>query len=194
MWHDDLGVAAGHDYMRGFMRDQVIEGDASLADVVLVLTRHDYCFVRVLDDIAGVISRGEMQKPVVRMWLFGFITTIEMTLRERTMLRWPDGSWTEKITPSRLEKAQSLRDERQRRGQECELLDCMQLSDVAQILLAVPEERVAFGFDSTAAAKRVVKEMESLRNNLAHAQDIVTHDWAQIARMARNLENLAKSA
>jgi hypothetical protein len=36
--------------------------------------------------------------------------------------------------------------------------------------------------------------MESLRNNLAHAQDIVTHDWAQIARMARNLENLAKSA
>jgi hypothetical protein len=87
-----------------------------------------------------------------------------------------------------------LRDERQRRGQECELLDCMQLSDVAKILLAVPEERVAFGFDSTAAAKRVVKEMESLRNNLAHAQDIVTHDWAQIARMARNLENLAKSA
>jgi hypothetical protein len=192
--HHDLGDAAGHDYMRGFMTDQVIEGDASLADVVLVLTRHDYCFVRVLDDIAGVISRGEMQKPVVRMWLFGFITTIEMTLRERTMLRWPDGSWTEKITPSRLHKAQSLRDERQRRGQECELLDCMQLSDVAKILLAVPEERVAFGFDSTAAAKRVVKEMESLRNNLAHAQDIVTHDWAQIARMARNLENLAKSA
>jgi len=190
--HQDLGESSGHDYMRDFQKDQVVEGESSLADVVLVLTRHDYCFVRVLDDIVGVISRGEMQKPVVRMWLFGFITTIEMTLRERTMLRWPDGSWTEKITPSRLQKAQALRDERLRRGQECELLDCMQLSDVAKILLAVPEERAVYGFDSTAAVKRVVKEMESLRNNLAHAQDIVTHDWAQIARMARNMEVLAK--
>jgi hypothetical protein len=36
--------------------------------------------------------------------------------------------------------------------------------------------------------------MESLRNNLAHAQDIVTHDWAQIARMARNMEALFKEA
>jgi len=188
----ELGEAKAQDYIRAFKQGQVIEGEASLADVVLVLTRHDYCFVRVLDDIVGVISRGEMQKPVVRMWLFGFITTIEMTLRERTMLRWPDGTWTEKLTPSRLQKAQALRDERLRRGQECALLDCVQLSDVAKILLALPEERAAYGFDSTAAAKRVIKEMESLRNNLAHAQDIVTHDWAQIARMARNMEVLAK--
>jgi len=107
-------------------------------------------------------------------------------------LRWPDGGWKENMTPSRLRKAQALRDERVRRGQECELLDCIQLSDLAKILLAVPEERAAYGFDSAAAAKRVVKEVESLRNNLAHAQDIVTHDWAQIARMARNMEALAK--
>jgi hypothetical protein len=187
----ELGETQARDHMRIFNEGQVVEGEATLADVVLVLTRHDYCFVRVLDDIVGVISRGEMQKPVVRMWLFGFITTIEMTLRERTMLRWPDGSWTEKLTPSRLHKAQALRDERTRRGQECALLDCVQLSDVAKILLAVREERLAYGFDSAAAAKRVIKEMESLRNNLAHSQDIVTHDWAQIARMARNIEALA---
>jgi hypothetical protein len=187
----ELGEAQAQDHMRTFKEGQVVEGEASLADVVLVLTRHDHCFVRVLDDVVGVISRGEMQKPVVRMWLFGFITTIEMTLRERTMMRWPDGSWTEKLTPSRLQKAQVLRDERLRRGQECALLDCVQLSDVAKILLAVREERLAYGFDSAAAAKRVIKEMESLRNNLAHSQDIVTHDWAQIARMARNIEALA---
>ena len=170
----------------------IVEGEATLADVVLVLTRHVYCFVRVLDDIAGVISRGEMQKPVVRMWLFGFITTIEMALRERISLRWLDGGWEKLMTPSRLQKAVALRDERVRRGQECELLDCVQLSDVAKIVLAVPEERAAYGFDTAGAAKRTIKEMESLRNNLAHAQDIVTHDWAQIARMARNMEILAK--
>ena len=35
-----------------------------------------------------------------------------------------------------------------------------------------------------------MKELESLRNNLAHSQDIVTHDWAQIARMSRSLQQL----
>ena len=188
----ELGDAAAQEYMRPFKKGQVVDGEASLADVVHVLTRHDFCFVRVLDDIVGVISRGEMQKPVVRMWLFGFITAIEMALRDRALRRWPDDSWTELMTSSRLNKAEALRDERLRRGQECELLDCIQLSDLARILLGVPEERQAYGFESAAAAKRVVKEMESLRNNLAHAQDIVTHDWAQIARMARNMEALFK--
>ena len=189
---NELGDAAAQEYMRPFKKGQVVDGEASLADVVHVLTRHDFCFVRVLDDIVGVISRGEMQKPVVRMWLFGFITAIEMALRDRALRRWPDGAWAELLTLSRLNKAEALRDERLRRGQECELLDCIQLSDLARILLGVPEERQAYGFESAAAAKRVIKEMESLRNNLAHAQDIVTHDWAQIARMARNMEALFK--
>jgi hypothetical protein len=189
---NELGDAAAQEYMRPFKKGQVVDGEASLADVVHVLTRHDFCFVRVLDDIVGVISRGEMQKPVVRMWLFGFITAIEMALRDRALRRWPDDGWAGLMTPSRLHKAEALRDERLRRGQECELLDCIQLSDLARILLGVAEERQAYGFESAAAAKRVVKEMESLRNNLAHAQDIVTHDWAQIARMARNMEALFK--
>jgi hypothetical protein len=30
--------------------------------------------------------------------------------------------------------------------------------------------------------------MESLRNNLAHAQDIVTYDWGQIVRLTQRLE------
>lgn len=190
----DLGDATAHEYMRGFKKGQLVEGEASLADVVFVLTRHDYCFVRVLDDVVGVISRGEMQKPVVRMWLFGFITTIEMALRERMQRRWPDSGWEVHMTASRLQKAQTLRDERLRRGQACELIDCIQLSDLARILLTLPEEREAYGFDTAGAAKRVLKEMESLRNNLAHAQDIVTHDWAQIARMAQNMESLAKGS
>jgi hypothetical protein len=66
------------------------------------------------------------------------------------------------------------------------------LSDVASIVLAVPEERAAYGFDTAGAASRTIKEMGALCNNLAHAQDIVTHDWAQIARIARDMRILAK--
>lgn len=45
------------------------------------------------------------------------------------------------------------------------------------------------GFDSAKQAKKVIKEFESLRNHLAHAQDIVAHDWAQIARLVGRLDS-----
>jgi hypothetical protein len=54
-----------------------------------------------------------------------------------------------------------------------------------------PEQREAFGLKSTEQAKKAIKELVSLRDNLAHASDIVTHDWPQIARMARRIEDLA---
>ncbi|HTP94344.1 MAG TPA: hypothetical protein VMK05_00735, partial [Burkholderiales bacterium] len=108
--------------------------------------------------------------------------------------RWPDDAWTAQVSAGRLEKAKALHAERLRRGQDCRLLDCIQFSDKAQILMEDATERTAFGFESRAAAKRVIKEFESLRNNLAHAQDIVTHDWAQIARLARRIEELAGAA
>jgi hypothetical protein len=41
---------------------------------------------------------------------------------------------------------------------------------------------------SRSAAGRIMKEIEALRNDLAHAQDIVTRNWPQIARIARRVE------
>ena len=188
MLNQSVGEGSGNDNMRRFRSDQVVDEDAPLADVVLVLTRNDYCFVRVLGEVVAVIRRADMQKPLIRMWLFGFITETEMMIRDRTLLRWPGDSWVQQLSPARLTKARNLREERQRRGQECQLLDCVQFSELARILLDDRKEMSAFGFESKSAAKRTIKEFESLRNNLAHAQDIVTYDWAQIARMAKRMQ------
>jgi hypothetical protein len=37
----------------------------------------------------------------------------------------------------------------------------------------------------------VIRDLESLRNNLAHAQDIISHDWPQIARLAQRIEEMS---
>ncbi len=176
------------DLLRTFEQAQVVPRDAPLSAVVHVLTHYDFCFVTAMGDVAGVITRGDMQQPVVRMWLFGIITLLEMELLQRIRARWPDGSWTELLSAGRLNKAQRLLDERRRRGQHVDLADCLQLGDKAQILMQDEEQRLAFGLRTKGAAKRVMGDLDSLRNNLAHAQDIVTYDWPQIARLARNIE------
>jgi hypothetical protein len=174
--------------VRSFRRDQVLRAEASLADVIEVLTRHQHCFVCALGGVAGVVTRAEIQSPIVRMWLFGMITLFEMSLGDRLRRRWPAGGWEALVSPARLEKARALCDERRRRGQESSLLDCLQFSEKALVVLEDPDQVAEFGFQSKAAAKRVIKELESLRNNLAHSQDIVLHDWPQIARLARRIQ------
>ncbi|KAA6182517.1 bifunctional (p)ppGpp synthetase/guanosine-3',5'-bis(diphosphate) 3'-pyrophosphohydrolase [Thiohalocapsa marina] len=175
---------------RSFAPAQVLQGDAALSEVIHVLTRYDFCFVTAMGDVAGVICRGDMQQPIVRMWLFGIITLLELELLERIRSCWPDGSWTERLSAGRLSKAQALLEERRRIGQHVDLADCLQLSDKAQIVMEDEQQRLAFGLRTKGAAKRVIKDLESLRNNLAHAQDIVSHDWPQIARLAQRIEEM----
>jgi hypothetical protein len=175
---------------RQFRKDQVLDGNASLSEVIHVLTRHNYCFVSLLGSVAGIITRADTQKPIVRMWLFGMITIIEMNITERIRAKWDDASWSGLISASRLNKAKELLEERNRRKQNCDLLDCLQFSDKARIIIEDPEELEYLGFTSKRIAKQISKELESLRNNLAHSQDIVTHDWPQIARMAKRFEKI----
>jgi hypothetical protein len=173
---------------RAFAPAQVLQGDAPLSEVIHILTRYDFCFVTAMGEVAGVITRGDMQQPIVRMWLFGIITLLELEMLQRIRALWPDGGWTRLVSAGRLDKAQALLHERRRRGQHVDLADCLQLSDKARILMENEEQRAAFGLLTKGAARRVIKDLESLRNNLAHAQDIVTHDWPQIARLARRVQ------
>ncbi len=184
----DLNDGCCGDHLRPFRQGQVLSSDSSFSDIIHVLTVHQYGFVRLFDDVVGYVSRSEINKPVVRMWLFGIITFVEMELGQMIREYYPEQSWRKMITEKRLTKAIELQEERQRRDQHCELIDCLQLSDKGQIVIQNPEFLTLLDIGSKSVAKRLVRELESLRNNLAHAQDIVTHDWAQIVRLSYRLE------
>jgi hypothetical protein len=186
----DFAEGDRRDLRRRVGGDQVVGPEASLADVIEILTRHDYCFVGFPGNVTGVIERADIQKPVARMWLFGIITLLEMYFTESIKTLWSDGTWVKLLTPRRLAAANQVRTERLRRDQPCQLIDCLQLADKGELLLQNPLQLAAFGFETRGAAKRVMRDIQSLRNNLAHAQDIVVHDWPQIVRLARRVEGL----
>ncbi|EGW54647.1 HD domain-containing protein [Candidatus Endoriftia persephone] len=187
---DDLQRGYCGDYRRSFSRGQLVRGDAPLSDVIYVLTRHASCFVNIIGGTSGIIIREHIQKPIVRMWLFGMITIIEINLVKRIEESYPDESWQSQLNDGRLDKAREMQQERQRRGQISRLIDCLQFSDKAQILIKDEVQLAWMGFDSRRVAKKALRDLESLRNNLAHSQDIVSHDWPQIARMTQRIEFL----
>jgi len=175
------------DSMRHYTVDQVIRGTASLSDVIHVLTRHDYCFVDIFGEVTAVITREDINKPQVRMWLFGIVTMIETALTKLIERVFPEESWRDVLSAGRLQKTEDIWRERKRRNLHCKLIDCLQLSDKAGILISDKDMLKQMGFETGKQAKKVIKELESLRNHLAHSQDIVSHDWAQIARLVNRL-------
>ena len=68
------------------------------------------------------------------------------------------------------------------------MLDCLQYSDKAQILIGVPEVRELLEIPSRRKGLERIRRFESLRNNLAHSQAIVYQDWSTIVRIARELD------
>ena len=177
---------------RKFAANQMVAPESSFMEVIEVLTRHDWCFVQSLGAVVGAISRQDIQKPAVRMWLFGILTVAELEFTERIRGKWPDASWSSLLSPQRIDKARQLLAERERRKEKCELIDCLQLADKIEILLSDASELGALGVVTPSAARRVGKQFESLRNSLAHAQRFVEQDWPQIVRLARRVHQLAE--
>jgi hypothetical protein len=189
-WRSELVDGLCGEHFRPFRASEVVASTSPPAEVIHVLTLHPYVFVTVWGEVHGVISRGDINKPIVRMWLFGIVTVVETALVQMISEYFPDGSWSEKMTHARLQKALALQKERKRRQQNCRVEECLQFSDKAQLLIDHPEGRKLFGFSSKRDAQRAFQDLESLRNNLAHSQDIATHDWGAIARLAARLEAL----
>ena len=188
----ELGTGRFADVMRPLAKAQLLGAEAGLADVVAVLTRHDYCFVTVHGEVAAYIGRDEMQGPMARMWLFGLITTLELAMTERIRSARSGLDVAKELTAARLEKARALQHSREALGRPVSLLDCLQLSDKIRLMLAIDDgQRPLLRGQSKAESQRLARDLENLRNSLAHAQEIVTQDWAQIARLAKRLEELA---
>jgi hypothetical protein len=140
--------------------------------------------------VGGIITLSDLQKPPVRMWLFGMITLLEMRTTRLIELKCQGDSWKQYLSESRLQKAEALLEERRRRNQSLELIDCLQISDKGQIIARNEEIRRLTRMQSRRQTEELIKMLESLRNNLAHSQDIIACDWETIVSLCKDMERV----
>ena len=178
---EDLISGTCGDHFQPFTpEDDLVPDTANLIDVVNSLAINQQCFVTILDRVGAIITLTDLEKPPMRMFLFGMITIIEMTLTEILRQRYTNDSWQELLSEKRLEMAKKLQEERNRRGQQVELLDCLQFGDKGWILTYDEELRESLGHKSRRETRNAIKEFETLRNNLAHTQEIIPSGWQRI--------------
>lgn len=186
--HEDLREGDLESQVRPFDERRILPDSAPLSAVIRAVHQADYCFVRLLGRPSAVVGRKDLEKAPMRMWLFGMITMLEAALTEAVEYFFPAGAWEAHLPAGRLEKATGLQAERERRNQEAHLLDCLQMADKVLVLLKDASVREQMGVESRRETEASFKQIQSLRNNLAHGQPFVTHDWAAVVSLSESLE------
>ena len=181
------------DHSRPFDSHLMLNDAAGIREVLVAIGNAPHIFVRWLGIVTGVVTKVDLQKPPVRMWLFGLVTLLDTNLTWALETVYPGEAWTGLISKGRLEKAIALRDERRRRGSDCRLVDCLQIKDKADALTRDAARFQQLGWMSRRETERLAGDIEVLRNHLAHAQELEDAHLATAARLAALLEAILRA-
>ncbi len=191
---DDLGDGECIAHLRSFFDSSVVSSVTPLSDVISRLGCAPRIFIIAFGGVGGIITRADLQKAPVRMWLFGLVTLVEDSFTRVLKDRFPGDAWHGMITGARLEAARRLHEERTRRNENLELADCLQFGDKGLILFKDEAIRLEMGFESRTRAKEVMRNLQQLRNNLAHSQDIVAGNLETIVGLAGSMDRVLEVA
>lgn len=189
---DRVGLGTGRcgDRLTEFATGMLLPDAAPLSAAVRVLAGAPRAFVTALGGVSGIVTRDHLEKPAARMWLFGMVTMIELRYTRLIAESCPNESWREHLSEGRVRKAEELRAERARRRRAVGLLDCLQLADKGRIVARVDAIRDQTVFASRKQAEDAIRLLEGLRNDLAHAQDIVPANWEAIVQLSGHLDRV----
>src|SRR5690606_29044313 len=121
-------------------------------------------------EASGIITRADLNKPPVRVYLFGLISLLEMHMAHWIRVEYGNESWRDRLTAARLESAVMLQEERKKRNEEIDLVECLQFCDKRDLVIAHDDLRRRLGLGAKSEGRRLLKRAERLRDLLAHSQ------------------------
>lgn len=173
-----------------FRDDEVVDETESLLAALKVLQHRNWLFVRFLGKPSGIITRGDLQKAPIRMWIFGLVTLLEMQMLRCIRRFHPDESWKTFLNGDSISLAQEkLRKLRSRNEATC-LDDCLSLDDKARIFKASKPLLKLTDAPNGTDWWNFACRLRDLRNDLAHAGDLSPENWSRLSTDVERVEKL----
>lgn len=159
------------DCAQDILPDFTISDTTPLVKLLPIFKERDYVFVSAEAGVIGIITAADLSKPAVRIYLFGLTSLLEMHLGYWIRVKYLDQTWRKQLKEGRISAAEKVLNERRRKDQEIDLLDCLQFCDKRDLVLCHQDLRTALELDKNADARRFLVLLERLRNQLAHSQE-----------------------
>ena len=181
------------DYITVFHPFQLIADSTPLSDILPIMRQNHWIFVLDKNRVTSIVTRADLQKAPVRLFMFGLITLLEMNMQRIIESFYRRDSWQGFLSPGRLQIAHDLLIERQKRNEAIGLVDCLHFCDKGMLIIRSEEIRKKLGIKSNEKGRQLLKAAEGLRNKLAHARDIVAGStWEEIIDLADNIGSLVQ--
>ncbi|WP_394173493.1 CBS domain-containing protein [Thalassotalea litorea] len=169
--------------------DQVISDSTPLADLLNVLKTKELAYVNHGNQVVGIVTKADINKPPVRVYIFGIISLFEMHINFWIRKFHAHDNWTKHLNEKRLKIAKSIYEMRKGENQDLMLLDCIQIADKRDILSRTSLFCEQFNF-SRRRFDKLLKIIEKMRNELAHSQSsvIANISWNDFATTLESAE------
>jgi hypothetical protein len=149
--HLERGIVGDH--KQPLTAENLISDATPLPGVLAFLRDHPFAFVLIGSSVRGIVTRADLNKPPVRVYLFGLISLLEMHLGFWIRASFPDDSWQRALNPQRLNAAKDTFASRHRQHQEISLRDCLQFCDKRDLVLSRQDIRDTLDLGSKPAAR-----------------------------------------
>ncbi len=167
-----------------------ISNIAPISEAFKLLKKNKQVFVKDAHENYGIITKGDLQKIPVRMWLFALVSILEMQFLRIIRTKFPNNSWKNNLGAQRLKAVYKIQASRKRHDIAIELDECLQLCDKRDL---IAKNIQIFG-DFKASKNKFRKNLEDIenlmRNPLAHSLDITSTGWPKIADLTDYIEKL----
>lgn len=172
--------------------DDWVQDTLPLTKLMERLKNRQFVFVRAKSDAIGIIRGADLNKPPIRVFLFGLVSLLEMHMSYWLRVEYPNDSWRKSLKPDRVKAAKKVQANRRQRNQDLELVECLQFCDKRDLVLDRKDVCSEIGIDSIKRANARLKKVEHLRNTLAHSQyDLVRGTtWKELIELVQWIETV----
>jgi len=192
---EKLGEKSIEHYIQKFELEVIISDSTPLSELFQILLDKEFVYVLSKGSIEGIITRADINKPIVRIYLFGLISLFELHLNFWITKNHDNESWIENLNPVRIKMAEKIFEERKGNNSQLTLLECIQICDKRELLRGTDNFIKEFNYMKS-GFERLLKNVEKIRNELAHSQNsiIANLQWSDFVSSITMLkEFLVKS-
>lgn len=188
---DELMDGEINEYLKTIDPELLISDSTPIADIFEVLTKRNFSFVLYGKHIIGIITKADLNKPPVRIYLFGMISLFEMHLNSWINHFYPGNSWEHEVPEHRMKDANDNYELRKGNNQDLSLLECLQFCDKRDLLAKSEDFLKSFDF-SKKKFDSLLKQAEKIRNELAHSQSSIISniEWPVFVETVSYLEDI----
>lgn len=175
------------DNLQPIQATDIVDQDTILTELLNRLCERRWLLVSIDGDIEGIITLTDLNKPIVRVYLFGLISLLEMHLAFWIRTEYAGDSWKEVITPDRVGKALEISEARG----GTDPMEFLQYGDRRSLFAKNENLRARFEFRSIGQINAPLESANELRDDLAHSQNyLATPDgWAEKIKLILWIDN-----